>query len=84
MRALGSRLKVLHVHDNDGVSDRHAIPFSGVTDWEDFAVALKEVGFNGVLSLEALFNEEALKADPQTHLAQYAAAANKIASFLNK
>lgn len=45
-------LRVLHVHDNDGRQDQHRPPYMGTIDWEDFRCALKEVGYQGVLSLE--------------------------------
>ncbi len=58
--ALGHRLKVLHIHDNDGVSDLHQIPFTftrsrenlSSTDWGGFVRGLKKIGYNGVLSFE--------------------------------
>ena len=53
VRMLGKdMLKTLHVHDNDGVQDRHWIPFTGVIDWVDFRHALQEIGFDGCLSIE--------------------------------
>lgn len=45
-------LACLHVHDNDGASDLHWTPYSGVIDWEDFSCSLHEIGFDGTLSLE--------------------------------
>lgn len=45
-------LRVLHVHDSDGVQDRHWYPGTGAVDWDDFTAALKGVGFAGVLSME--------------------------------
>lgn len=51
----GDLLKVLHIHDNDGRSDLHWIPFQGVVDWEYFAKSLAEIDYNGVLSLETNF-----------------------------
>lgn len=45
-------LRTLHVHDNDGVRDRHWNPGTGVVDWEAFGAALREIGFEGALSLE--------------------------------
>lgn len=45
-------LAALHVHDNDGETDRHWYPYSGVIDWRDFGAALGEIGFEGTLSLE--------------------------------
>ena len=58
MRLLGDRLKVLHVHDNDGKNDQHRAPFTGTIDWEDFTSALAETGFRGVMSLESMFDEK--------------------------
>lgn len=60
LTALDHRLKVLHIHDNDGISDLHQIPFTftrtrenhSSTDWEGFVRGLKTIGFNGVLSFE--------------------------------
>lgn len=57
---LGDRLKVLHIHDNDGVSDLHQIPFTftrsrenvASTDWTGFVNGLRRIGFKGVLSFE--------------------------------
>lgn len=58
--ALGFRLKVLHIHDNDGIDDLHQIPFTfsknrenaSSTDWEGFICGLRAVRFCQVLSFE--------------------------------
>ncbi len=60
IKKLGSRLKVLHIHDNDGISDLHQIPFTfaktrenkSSTDWEGFVRGLRCIGFQGTLSFE--------------------------------
>ena len=53
VRAIGKEyLSTLHVHDNDGARDLHWLPGTGVGKWEDFTVALQEIGFEGTLSLE--------------------------------
>lgn len=57
---LGPRLKVLHLHDNDGRYDLHQLPFTftktrentSATNWEGFIQALRDINFNGVLSFE--------------------------------
>lgn len=49
---LGDKLKVLHVHDNDGLRDTHLYPFSGTFDWKSFTRALRETKFSGVMNLE--------------------------------
>ena len=45
-------LGALHVHDNDGKADQHAIPGRGNIDWEDFSNALAEIGFEGCVNFE--------------------------------
>lgn len=57
---LGSRLTVLHIHDNNGIKDIHLQPYSQtvgcrsgyITDWEGFVEGLKDIDFKGVLSFE--------------------------------
>lgn len=57
---LGSRLKVLHIHDNDGIGDLHQIPFTftrnrenaSSTDWDGFIRGLQKIRFDKVLSFE--------------------------------
>lgn len=53
IRALGKRLKALHIHDNDRWHDSHAIPFSMNIDFEAVADALAEIKYDGYLTLEA-------------------------------
>lgn len=45
-------LQCLHVHDNDGREDQHRMPGEGTIDWEDFRQALRDIHFQGALSLE--------------------------------
>ena len=60
LTTLGHRLKVLHIHDNDGVGDLHQIPFTftktrentASTDWNGFLRGLKSIQFDQVLSFE--------------------------------
>lgn len=56
---LGKRLKILHIHDNDGVSDLHTMPYTFMrgwndlsTDWQGFLRGLKQIGYAGVLNFE--------------------------------
>lgn len=58
--ALDYRLKVLHIHDNDGIADLHQIPFTFTktrenmpsTDWEGFINGLRNIHYSGTLSFE--------------------------------
>ena len=57
---LDYRLKVLHIHDNDGAFDLHQIPFTftktrenlSSTDWDGFIKGLRKIRFDKVLSFE--------------------------------
>lgn len=57
---LGNRLKVLHIHDNDGIEDLHQIPFTftgnrenkSSTDWDGFIAGMRKIKFDKVLSFE--------------------------------
>lgn len=53
VRLIAPVLKVLHVHDNLGDRDAHLPPHAGSIDWASFTAALQEIGFAGVLSIEA-------------------------------
>ena len=53
VHTIGDKLQALHVHDNNGRSDEHRIPwFAGTANWEGFGRALTEIGFDGVFSYE--------------------------------
>ncbi len=53
IRRLGSRVELLHVHDNDGIRDRHSAPGFGNIDWSEVCAALSEVGYSGDFSFES-------------------------------
>jgi sugar phosphate isomerase/epimerase len=75
MGVMGKRLRVLHIHDNDGRADLHQLPYTFTrtrenepsTDWDGFLRGLSDIDFDGVLSFEtapvlSAFPEE-MKAD---------------------
>ena len=55
---LGSRIKVLHIHENNGQDDIHQLPYTfgsgeyGGADWNGILRGLKEIGYQGTLSFE--------------------------------
>ena len=64
IRALGpDRLKALHVHDNDKVSDQHVLPFTGKIDWLSTCSALGEIGYTGDFTFEILKSTDAVPAE---------------------
>ncbi len=52
IRMLGSKIKALHLNDNDTLTDQHKIPLTGTLDWEDIFNALDEVGYDGIYNME--------------------------------
>lgn len=52
IRRMGSRISVLHIHDNNGKADQHLMPMAGTADWKDIIKALDEIGYTGYYNLE--------------------------------
>lgn len=53
VRAFGKRLKALHVHDNNGISDEHLLPYMGNIDWKELVHALRDIDYKGDFTFEA-------------------------------
>ena len=56
IRVLGDHIKALHIHDNNGKDDLHAMPFTGTVQWEKVMNALYESGCKADLVLETGFS----------------------------
>ena len=52
MLTLGKRIHAFHIHDNDGLNDKHLAPYMGILDWNRFMRGLKEIDYTGTLSFE--------------------------------
>lgn len=52
---LGSRIQMLHLHDNFRTGDSHTIPYNGSMPWEKVMRALKDVGYPGVFNYELAY-----------------------------
>ena len=73
--SLNEELAVLHIHDDIHRQDRHLIPYQGEIDWAGFVKGLKEIGFDGCISLETKINPktpEPMKEQLQIGLANIA------------
>lgn len=53
IKALGERLITIHIHDNDGIRDRHNLPYTMNIPFDDIIEALVEIGYAGDLTFEA-------------------------------
>ena len=57
---MGKRIKAVHLHDNNFVSDLHSIPYTfsqswcgqPSADWEGLLAGLHDIGYNGVVNFE--------------------------------
>ena len=61
IKALGSRLKALHIHDNDKLHDSHQVPFTMNIDFVPIVKALKEINYDGYFTLESSYYIENLE-----------------------
>lgn len=52
MEILKDKIDVLHVHDNNGITDRHLLPFESTVDWDDVAEGIQKSAFCSVLDVE--------------------------------
>ncbi|MBI2301130.1 MAG: sugar phosphate isomerase/epimerase [Armatimonadetes bacterium] len=50
--SLGSRLKVLHVQDNDGKGDDHLLPYTRGVAWDEVVAGLQDAGYQGAWTYE--------------------------------
>ena len=49
-----------HINDNMGKSDEHLLPFMGNIDWEKVVHALRDAGYDGFMTYEAMYYSRSL------------------------
>lgn len=52
IRALGGRLKALHISDQTSHANIHILPYLGVTDWDEILTALADIGYDHPFTYE--------------------------------
>lgn len=52
IEAASGHIVTTHIHDNDGRTDAHLVPFDGTIPWEAALFALQKVGYDGVYVFE--------------------------------
>ena len=53
LKKIGSRLKAMHIDDNNGMDDDHIAPFEGTVNWRDVMRALRDIGYEHSFTYEA-------------------------------
>ena len=53
VKALGERIKYIHLHDNDFYEDTHTLPYLQSTNYPSLCKALGRVGYSGDVTLES-------------------------------
>ena len=61
LERLKERLIAVHLHDNDGNSDQHKIPFTGTVDWTDLAIVIASSAYKQCVNLEVVLRESGFK-----------------------
>lgn len=65
---LGTNLKALHIHDNNGQRDQHQAPYTGTVNYDELMRGIIDSGFNGYFTYEADGYYNKRKGDPMPTL----------------
>jgi sugar phosphate isomerase/epimerase len=79
--AVKDRLISIHLHDNDGKSDQHKLPFTGTTDWDRLAGIIAASAYDKWVSLETTIHKTGIE-DEAEFLAQAYRAASRLAEMI--
>ncbi|MBQ7661577.1 MAG: sugar phosphate isomerase/epimerase [Clostridia bacterium] len=77
IREIGKNIGCTHIHDNDGVFDRHTLPYYGKIDWENVMRAFAEISYEGNLNYEAGLFVDKVPVPLRESAAEYMAAVGK-------
>jgi sugar phosphate isomerase/epimerase len=61
LERLKERLIAVHLHDNDGLTDQHKLPFTGSIDWTALAHLLAASSYRQCLNLEVIIHETGIQ-----------------------
>jgi len=78
--ALGSRIVCTHIHNNYGSVDYHLPPIYGNIEWEKVLPALRDTGYDGPMTLEVKFPQNADSALLETFISHNYACLSHIMS----
>ena len=52
IEATSGHLITTHLHDNRGTRDEHLVPFDGAIEWAHALMAVRKIGYDGMLLFE--------------------------------
>ncbi len=81
--SLKHRLISIHLHDNDGASDQHKLPFTGTVDWSRLARIIAESSYTKCVSLETTMGKTGID-DEDTFLARAFEAGTRLAHMIEE
>ena len=81
LEELKHRLISVHLHDNDGKSDQHRLPFSGTIDWERLAGILATSAYTKCISMESNMGQEGISGEDE-FLAKAFAAGERLSAMV--
>lgn len=77
------RLIAVHLHDNDGQSDQHKIPFTGTIDWGRLAEIIAGSSYEKCMNLECLTRNSGVE-DEKEFLKKSHGAGEKFSAMVDK
>ena len=80
---LKDRLISVHLHDNDGSSDQHMLPFSGIVDWRRLARIIAESAYTKPASMEVSMGHTGIK-DEEVFLKQAFEAGTHLSQMIDE
>ncbi|MBR4004143.1 MAG: sugar phosphate isomerase/epimerase [Clostridia bacterium] len=73
-----NKIFTIHLHDNDGSSDQHKLPFDGSINWEQTLKNLHNAGYKGPITLETIYKNDYLNLSIEDYYKQSYEKANKL------
>ncbi len=74
LQLMKDRLISVHLHDNDGVTDQHKIPFSGTLNWQKLMSIISESSYKKCVSLEVSIRNSEIEDEFEFLLSVYKSA----------
>ena len=81
---VGDRLFCTHIHDNDGASDLHLLPFDSAVDFDRLARELASCGYSGDITLEVNYAKYADRLSKREYMQRAFDSVMKLQTLIKK